>query len=223
MTKKKSDSKKPLSKKVAQVMTATLAASTVVAVLPADFIKADMFQGDSVSDSVYDQSTTVTDSVYVQPFVQALEAVRVADSAATLQQALSAVELALNLTGYNELSPLDQEAVAQALLSAGNYADTAELQDALNKAVAVQRDAVALRNAVAAVNSADSAAQIQSALEAPYLGLILINYRKLNADGKLAAAETVREAVPAGGYNGRTDIQKAFNEAIASVFEAQAQ
>ncbi|TXK70854.1 hypothetical protein [Paenibacillus sp. N3.4] len=214
-------------------MTATMAASTVVAILPADFTKADMSQGGSVTDAVYNQpdvpSTSVTDAVYKPivlpvpviaiPSVQALEAVQNAKSAVELKTALTAAGLALNLTSFNALSQEDQVAAAEALLSQSTegYTDTAAVQQALNKVVAVQRDVAALRNAVAAVNSAGSASQMQSALETPYLGLVMMNYRKLNAEGKLAAAEAVRKAIPTGGFVSRTDIQKAFNTAIASV------
>jgi len=164
--------------------------------------------------------------VVVQPGVAALKSVQTAESIIELHIALSAVELALNLTGYQALSPEDQAQVAAVLLKANSgeaFADSGALQQALNKAVAAQRDIAALRDAIAAVNSAKSAEQLKSALEVPYLGLVLLNYRDLSDEGKFAAADAVLQAAPAGGFVNRTDIQKALNTAIAAVLEAGTQ
>jgi len=161
--------------------------------------------------------------VVVQPGVTALKSVQTAESIIELHIALSAVELALNLTGYQALSPEDQAQVAAVLLKSNSgeaFADSGTIQQALNKAVAAQRDISAFRDAIALVNSANSAEQLKSALEVPYLGLVLLNYRDLSDEGKLAAADAVLQAAPAGGYVNRTDIQKALNTAIASVGEA---
>jgi len=162
--------------------------------------------------------------VVVQPEVAALNLVQSAESIIELHIALSSVGLALNLTGYQALSPEDQAQVAAVLLknkSGEAFADSGAIQQALNKAVAAQRDVAALREAIQAVNSAKSAEQLKSALEVPYLGLILLNYRDLSDEGKLAAADAVLQAAPAGGFVNRTDIQKAFNTAVAGVLAAE--
>jgi hypothetical protein len=162
----------------------------------------------------------------VQPEVSALDSVQNAGSVTELQTALTAVELALNLTGYNALSAADQEQAAEALLNGASgegFTDSAAVQQALNQAVAAQRDVAALRDAITAVNSADSAVQLQSALEVPYLGLVMLNYRQLSAEGKLAAAGAMLQAVPAAGFANRADIQQAFNAAIAAALQAEAE
>ncbi|MBJ6360067.1 hypothetical protein ACFOQM_01875 [Paenibacillus sp. GCM10012307] len=164
--------------------------------------------------------------VVVQPEVAALNPAQTAKSVAELQTALTAVELALNLTGYQSLSPEDQAEVAAVLLNSNSgeaFGDSGAIQQALNKAVAAQRDIAALRDAITAVNSAQSAEQLKRALEVPYLGLVLLNYRNLSEEGKLATAAAVLQAVPAGGFVSRTDIQKSFNTAIAAVLEAGTQ
>ncbi|WP_141501542.1 hypothetical protein [Paenibacillus luteus] len=246
MSKKESSSKKKLSKTVAKALTLTIAAATVVPLLPANFTTAEVSQDVSVADTVYIQPIDTANpvieapeesplvdgpteeieepAIVVQTEVTALESLQNAVSAAELQVTLTAVELALNLTGYHSLSPEDQAQVAEVLFtmnSSAAFTDSGVIQQVLNKAVAAQRDTAVLRDAITAVNTADSAVRLQSALEVPYLGLVMLNYRKLSAEGKLAAADSVLQAVPANGFLNRTEIQKAFNIAIAAVLEAE--
>ncbi|WP_139999677.1 hypothetical protein [Paenibacillus paridis] len=245
MSKNGSGSNKKLSKTVAKALTLTIAAATVVPLLPANFTTAEVSQDVSVADTVYIQPTDTASpaieaaeesprvdvptveidapAIVVQTEVTAVDSIQNAVSAEELQVALTAVELALNLTGYHELSPVDQAQVAEVLFSIHSnvaFTDSGVIQQALNKAVAAQRDISVLRDAITAVNTATSAVQMKNALEVPYLGLVMLNYRNLSAEGKLAAADLVLQAVPAEGFLNRTDIQKTFNGAIASVLEA---
>jgi hypothetical protein len=256
LSKKESGSIKSLNKRIAKALTLTIAAATVVPLLPANFTTAQVSRdvhavdaadisaqlppvdaANPVNQEPEGEQTPVqepTEEVevptesedVVQPEVAALNPVQTAETVTELQNALAAVELALNLTGYQALSAEDQAQVAAVLLGSNSdeaFADSGAIQQALNKAVAAQRDIAALRDAIASVNSAESAEQLKSALEVPYLGLVLLNYRNLSDDAKLAAATAVLQAAPTGGFVNRTDIQKTFNTAIAGVLEAETQ
>ncbi len=230
-------------KSVAKALTLTLAAAAVVPLLPAHFTKAEITQEahapaapdtalEAASDEqASDEQAAVAEpapaapieeerEAVAQPEVNGLNQIQNAATAEELQNALPAVELALNLTAYQTLGAEDQAQVAAALLNDAAeqpLTDSNVIQQLLNKAVAAQRDAAALRDAFGAVNSGADAAELKAALESPYLGLVLLNYRNLSEEGRLAAAAELLKLKPAGGFESRAELQKAFNAAIASV------
>jgi len=207
-------------KRAAKALTLTLAAAVAAPLLSSGITTAEVSaNGLSPADSG-EQTESVFNALpqTTSPVVQALDKLNSASTASELQSTLEAAELALNLTAYNALSEQDRAAAAEALLSSGvPLADSAAVQEALNRAVAAQRDAAVLRDALVAVNSSGDSTQLQRALESPYLGLVMLHYRKLTPEQKQAVAEAVRAEAPAGGFPSRAALQQALNNAIVSL------
>jgi len=197
MSKKTNDTHTPFNKGMAKVLSATMAAASVVSVLPANIANADV--------------------------ASALAAINAAATDAEMQAALTAPDLGLNLTGYQALSPGGQTAVANELITVrgAGYADQAAVQTALNSAVATQQNAEALTAAVAAVNSAADASAMRTALESANLGLILTSYNLLSSTGKDVVADAVLAARPGGGYADKAAIQTALNDAVTARADAE--
>lgn len=155
----------------------------------------------------------------------AVAAVNGAADAAATRSALEAANLGLILTSYNALSGAGKDAVAASVLAArpgGGYADKAAIQTALNDAVTARADAESLTTAVANVNGAADGAAIRTALESPYLGLILTSYSALSDAGKNSVANAVLAARPGGGYGSQADIQSALNSAVTTAANEEA-
>lgn len=208
------------SKHAVKALTLTLAAAVAAPLLSSGITTAEGAVNEAPSAVSVEQAEGASITLPEAPSLalQALDKLNSASTASELQSTLEAVELALNLTAYNALSEPDRTAAAEALLDSGvPLADSAAVQEALNRAVAAQRDAAVLREALAAVNASGDAAQLQNALQSPYLGLVMLHYRKLSPEQKLSVAEAVLDAAPAGGFQDRAALQQALNAAVASL------
>ncbi|TXK70855.1 hypothetical protein FU659_33280 [Paenibacillus sp. N3.4] len=202
MSKKKSDKQKPLAKGMAAVLSATIAATSVVSVLPAQVVNADE--------------------------VAAIAAVNAATNVSEMQAALNREDLALNLTGYISLSSVGKDVVAQKLVNYPNknvnFASQPAIQTALNTEVSARQNEEILQKAISAVNSSTGVNDMRTALEDPALGLILTTYNNLSTpDGKQAAAQMVldyRRGI--GSFASQSAIQNQFNIAVQNVLDAEA-
>jgi hypothetical protein len=202
MSKKKNDNHKPLTKSMAAVLSATIAATSVISVLPANIASADE--------------------------VSAIAAVNAAATAAEMQSALVRVDLALNLTGYDSLSSPGKVIVAQNMLdfriANGSYSTQPSIQEQLNAVVAQQQNVEILQFAINAVNVAATASAMRTALEDPALGLILTTYNNLSTpNGKLEAAQLLLDyRVSQGSFANQAAIQNQFNIAVQTTVDNEA-
>ncbi|WP_338325839.1 immunoglobulin-like domain-containing protein, partial [Paenibacillus luteus] len=202
MSKKKNDNYKPLTKSIATVLSATFAATSVISVLPVNIASADE--------------------------ASAIAVVNTAATAADMQIALAQVDLALNLTGYDILSPTGKEVVAQKMIdfrtANGSFGSQPSIQQELNTFVANQQNVEILFNAIQAVNTAASASALRTALEDPALGLILTTYNNLSTpDGKLGAAQLLLDyRTVHGSFADQATIQNQFNVAVQATLDNEA-
>ncbi|WP_270171970.1 immunoglobulin-like domain-containing protein [Paenibacillus sp. SYP-B4298] len=202
MSNKKSDEHKPLTKNVAAMMSAAIAVSSVVSLIPAPVASADE--------------------------LAAIADVNNAATAAEMQTALARPDLALNLTSYGTLSAQGQAIVAQSMIDSrpgGGYATQQDIQEQLNTYVSDRQNIELLANAIAAVNNAATASEMRTALESTALGLILTTYNNLSTpDGKLnAAALMLQHRTNQGGsFTSQTDIQNWLNDAVQEALDAEA-
>ncbi|MFC0212719.1 immunoglobulin-like domain-containing protein [Paenibacillus chartarius] len=142
----------------------------------------------------------------------AVAAVNAAADATSMQTALEDLALNLTLGTYAGYANADQDAVSSAVLAGRpgmGYADVAAIQSAFDAAVSA-------RSAVAAVNTAADAAAMETALEAPALSLIPGAYAGWSAADQAAVASDVLSNKPTDGYVLQSDIQTAFDSAIAA-------
>ncbi|WP_281889285.1 immunoglobulin-like domain-containing protein [Paenibacillus sp. YYML68] len=198
MPKKKND--KPLVKGIATVLSATMAATSVLSVLPASVANADE--------------------------AAAVAAANSAASVAEMQAALTRVDMALNLTGYNSLSSTGKDIVAQNLLnyrnSNGNYASSSVIQTQLNTEVTARQNVENMENALANVNNAASAADMNTALRSTHLGLILASYNALTSDASRLAVSQKMIDNRGGGYADKNAIQTMLNNQVSLQMDADA-
>jgi len=161
-----------------------------------------------------DENTTGSDVL-----TEAWTAVRHAGDSVDMQIALESPYLGLIQTLYKQLSSAGKRAVAEAIRLGqpeGGYADLQTLQAAFQAAAQEQVNAEAVAVALQAVNEAETAEQLASALAAPYLGLVLVGYSGLAAWEQTSVAKRVLELRPAGGYGNREAVQTALNEALTT-------
>ncbi|WP_139999673.1 immunoglobulin-like domain-containing protein [Paenibacillus paridis] len=202
MSKRKNENHKPLTKSIATVLSATFAATSVISVMPTNIASADE--------------------------ASAIAVVNTAATAADMQIALAQVDLALNLTGYDSLSPTGKEVVAQKMIDLrtanGSFGSQPLIQQELNNFVANQQNVEILYNAIQAVNTAASASALRTALEDPALGLILTTYNNLSTpDGKLGAAQLLLDYRTAhGSFADQGSIQNQFNVAVQATLDNEA-
>lgn len=150
---------------------------------------------------------------------EALTAVRYATDSVDMQIALESPYLGLIQTLYKRLGATGKRAVAEAVRLGqpeGGYADKQALEAAFQAAAQEQVNREASAEAVRAVNEADTAERLVSALEAPYLGLVLVGFTALDAWEKSLVAKRVLELRPAGGYVSREAVQTALNERLTT-------
>jgi len=201
MSKKKNDNPKTLTKSMATVLSATIAATSVVSVLPSNIAHAD----EASAVATVNAAATVTE----------------------MQGALAQADLALNLTGYDLLSATGKDIVAQKLIdfrtANGNFTSAIIIQQELNKVVVEQQNVELLQNAIHAVNTAASPSDLKTALEDPALGLILTTYNNLTFSGKLEAAQLLLAYSAAhGAFADQASIQNQFNIAVQAALDNEA-
>ncbi|MBJ6360069.1 immunoglobulin-like domain-containing protein, partial [Paenibacillus sp. GCM10012307] len=202
MYKEKNGNKKPLTKSIATVLSATIAATSVVSVLPTNIASADE--------------------------ASAIAAVNAAATVTEMRSALAQADLALNLTGYDLLSSTGKDIVAQKMIDFrthnGNYSSVTVIQQELNKAVVERQNLEILNNAIQAVNTAASASDLRVALEDPALGLILTTYNNLSTPGgKQEVAQLLFDYIGAHGhFSDQAAIQNQFNIAVQATLDNEA-
>ncbi len=202
MSKKKSDKYSPITRNIAAAMSATIAATSVVSMLPANIASADE--------------------------ASAIAAVNAAATAADMKAALTRVDLALNLTGYDSLSAAGKDIVAQGMVdyrtANGAFGSQPIIQEQLNNEVARQQNVEILQNAIQAVNTAATSGAMRTALEDAALGLILTTYNNLSTPaGKLEAAQLLLDYRTANGsFASQADIQTQFNAAVQTTLDNEA-
>ncbi|WP_442950612.1 hypothetical protein, partial [Paenibacillus sp. FJAT-27812] len=176
-------------------------------------------------------NTAVSARQNVEILLNAINAVNSAASASDMRTALENTALGLILTTYNNLStPSGKLGAAQLLLdyrtANGSFADQAAIQSEFNNVVQDQLDEEALSLAVGSVNAATDAATMTTALEDPYLGLVLTSFHNLSSQvSRDAVAQQMHDfKQSSGAYASKAAIQSKLNTFVSqrAQFEAYA-
>src|SRR6056297_133953 len=135
--------------------------------------------------------------------------------AAGMQTALETyqAELGLTMTDYNALGSSYKTDVASELLSGKPYASVSALASAFDSAVAGQKSAQELDDAIAEVNAAVNTEAMQTALtgNSAVLGIDLSGYNALSEAGKANVADTMGDQSP---FASASAIADAFDAAV---------
>lgn len=133
----------------------------------------------------------------------------------------------LQATGHDwtKDNPIRPEAKAAARLQLALTYDLGAMQpsqlsvlrSALICALAQLETIVSGLNALADVNSAAYAQDMQIYLTSGALGLNLIDYNRLNRAGKYSTAKAVLNSRPSGGYTDEDAVQTALDAAVKAV------
>jgi endo-beta-N-acetylglucosaminidase D/PKD repeat protein len=146
-------------------------------------------------------------------FVEMMSSVK---SAADMQAALESPGLNLNLSLYNKLDDYTKRVVSYEVWEnkpADGFTDKASLQAAVDVVVQVYVEEM-VRSAIEAVNGAQDAASMKTALEASGLGLTLELYSLLDDNQKSYVASELLVSRPAEGYVDQESIRAAFEARV---------
>ncbi|OBZ07706.1 S-layer homology domain-containing protein [Bacillus sp. FJAT-26390] len=146
-------------------------------------------------------------------FVEMMNSVQ---SAADMQAALESPGLNLNLSLYNKLDDYTKRVVSYEVWEnkpVGGFMDKTSLQAAVDAVVQAYVEEM-IRTAVAAVNGAQDAAAMKTALEASGLGLSMELYSLLDDKQKSYIASELLASRPAEGYADQESIRAAFEARV---------
>jgi len=142
----------------------------------------------------------------------AVKLVNEAESLDAIQAAIESPDLELDLTLYSKLTTKEEKlSVAQAVYNERPYEWKAEIQVIVDSQAELHL--ATQRAAMEAVNNAETAEEMQAAMESEALSLDLTRYHALTAAQQTAVAEAV--------LTGKTDKQYETKEEIQAVINAQ--